>query len=128
MFACFAAKVAKSNRLDDFIGLHQNLFRLFAVAGFINTLFERLVTICEDDSEQPYLREAAHFWATQIADGFILFKQFKRVYKSKKEKVSKRITIFLKDLASFTETDFANVHVIQIRSQSTNYFSKVLET
>lgn len=73
--------------VDEFVGLHQNLFRLFAIAGFINTLFERLIMICEDDREKSYLREGASFWAVQIADGFILFKEFKKVYKAKKEKV-----------------------------------------
>lgn len=43
--------------------------------------------ICEDEQEKPYLREAASFWALQIVDGFILFKEFKKVYKAKKEKV-----------------------------------------
>lgn len=87
--------MVKSNRLDDFIGLHQNLIRLFAVAGFINTLFERLVMICEDDNEQPYLREAAHFWATHMADGFIFFKEFKRAYKTKKDKVIRYFWVLL---------------------------------
>lgn len=79
--------MAKSDRLNEFIGLHQNLFRLFAIAGFINTLFERFVTICEDTREKTYLREAAALWATQIADGFILFKEFKKACKEKKEQV-----------------------------------------
>lgn len=79
--------MANSAKVDDFIGLHQNLFRLFAIAGFINTLFERFVMICEDECEKPFLRKAASFWAIQVADGFILFKEFKKVFKRKKEKV-----------------------------------------
>lgn len=73
--------------MDEFVGLHQNLFRLFAIAGFIDTLFGRLISICEDDREKMYFREGAAFWTVQIADGFISFKEFKKIYKAKKEKV-----------------------------------------
>lgn len=82
--------MTKSQKLGEFIGLHQNLFRLFAIAGFINTLFERLVAICEDNREKKFLREAASLWAIQIADGFILFKEFKKACKGKKEQVRRK--------------------------------------
>lgn len=69
-----------------FVNVHQNLFRLFAISDFINALFNRLVTICEDDSESDVHRKAASFWGNEIAHGFRLFKEFKNFYKSKKEK------------------------------------------
>lgn len=72
---------------QKFIGIHQNLFRLFAICDFINNLFNRLLLICEDDVETIVLRKAATFWANEIATGFTVFKDFKQFYKTKKEKV-----------------------------------------
>lgn len=77
----------KSDQIAKFVGLHQNLFRLLAISDFINAFFKRFVSICEDDTENDEHRKAASFWATQIAAGFISFKEFKNVYKLKKEKV-----------------------------------------
>lgn len=70
------------------IGIHQNLFRLFAICDFINNLFSRLLLICEDDVETIVLRKAASFWANEIATGFTVFKEFKQYYKNKKETVN----------------------------------------
>lgn len=85
-----SASVYDTNRKDEqqkFIGIHQNLFRLFAICDFINNLFNRLLLICEDDVETIVLRKAATFWANEIATGFTVFKDFKQFYKNKKEKV-----------------------------------------
>lgn len=82
-----------SERREDqskFVGIHQNLFRLFAMCDFINNLFNRLLLICEDDAETLVLRQAASFWANEIATGFTVFMKFKQFYKNKKEKVSCR--------------------------------------
>ena len=78
--------VSANEELFKFIGLHQNLFRMLAICGFINTLFDRLMTICEDDLEDVARRKSASFWVNQIVAGYIAFKEFKNVYKSKKEK------------------------------------------
>lgn len=75
---------------QKFIGIHQNMFRLFAICDFINNLFNRLLLICEDDMETIVMRKAASFWANEIATGFTVFNDFKQFYKSKKEKVNWR--------------------------------------
>lgn len=72
-----------------FIGIHQNLFRLFAICDFINVMFMRLLYICEDELEEDFKRKAASFWSNEIATGFLVFKEFKNVYKAKKEKNAK---------------------------------------
>lgn len=79
-----------TNKEDQmkFIAIHQNLFRLFAICDFVNALFTRLLLICEDESDDDYRRKAASFWANEIVTGFIVFKDFKNFYKSKKEKVT----------------------------------------
>lgn len=76
------------SKLDQsrFIGLHQNLFRLFAICDFINEIFVRLVDICEDALEDDVRRKAASFWCAEIVTGFTIFNQFKNEYKAKKEK------------------------------------------
>lgn len=73
---------------NKFIGVHQNLFRMFAICDFINAVFMRFLTICEDEMEEEYFKQAAKFWAHEIATGFLVFKEFKLLYKSKREKVS----------------------------------------
>lgn len=70
-----------------FIGIHQNLFRMFAICDFINSIFMRFVNVCEDELEEEYQKQAASFWAQEIATGFLVFKEFKMLYKRKKEKV-----------------------------------------
>lgn len=80
--------VNKSDQISKFVGLHQNFFRLLAISDFINAFFSRFITICEDDLENDERRKAASFWAMHIVDGFITFKEFKNVYKLKKEKVT----------------------------------------
>lgn len=85
-----SATIFDTTRQDEqskFIGIHQNLFRLFAICDFINNLFNRLLLICEDEAETTVLRQAASFWANEIATGFTVFKNFKQFYKNKKEKV-----------------------------------------
>lgn len=69
-----------------FVGLHQNLFRLFAICDYINVIFVRLVEMCEDVLEDDVQRKAASFWCLEIVTGFAVFKQFKNEYKAKKEK------------------------------------------
>lgn len=69
-----------------FVGLHQNLFRLFAICDYINALFVQLVEMCEDVHEDDAQRRAASFWSLEIVTGFVVFKQFKNEYKAKKEK------------------------------------------
>lgn len=44
--------------------------------------------ISENKHEPEKRRLGASFWANQIATGFIVFRQVKRVFKTKKEKVS----------------------------------------
>lgn len=73
--------------MTDFVGLHQNLYRSMAICGYIETSFRILVDICEDDHEEDTRRRGAQFWANQIATGFILFKEVKRLFKAKKDKV-----------------------------------------
>lgn len=73
---------------SKFIGLHQNMFRLFAICDYVNVIFIRFIAMCEDELEEEHIRKAASFWANEIATGFINFKQFKHFYKTKKEKVS----------------------------------------
>lgn len=70
-----------------FVGIHQNLFRMFAICGFINAVFMRFIAVCEDELEDEYRKKAASFWANEIATGFLVFKEFKMLYKKKKEKV-----------------------------------------
>lgn len=70
-----------------FIGIHQNLFRMFAICDFINSMFLRLVHLCEDETANVDERCAASFWAQEIATGFLVFKEFKMLYKRKKENV-----------------------------------------
>lgn len=76
------------DKRQKFVAIHQNIFRLFAICDFINQLFLRLVSICEDDAELMVQRKAASFWANEIAQGFLLLKEFKNFYKSKREKRS----------------------------------------
>lgn len=78
------------SKLDKprFVGLHQNLFRLFAMCDYINAIFERLIAMCEDESEDETNRKAASFWCLEIVTGFAVFKQFKAAYKAKKERKS----------------------------------------
>lgn len=76
-----------SARVDDFISLNQNLFRTLAICGLIETAFKSLIDICEDDHELDSRRGGAEFWANQVAGGFILFKEVKRLFKAKKDKV-----------------------------------------
>lgn len=86
-----SATIFETTHKDEqqkFIGIHQNLFRLFAICDFINNLFNRLLLICEDDVETIVLRKTASFWANEIATGFTIFKNFKQFYKTKKEKVN----------------------------------------
>lgn len=73
---------------SKFIGLHQNLFRLFAICDYVNVIFIRFIAMCEDELEEEHIRKAGSFWADEITTGFINFKQFKNFYKTKKEKVS----------------------------------------
>lgn len=82
-----SAAVFDQNDRQKFVGIHQNLFRLFAICDFINNLFHRMLIICEDDMETIDLRKTASFWANEIATGFTVFKEFKQFYKNKKEKV-----------------------------------------
>lgn len=74
---------------DKFIGIHQNLFRMFAICDFINAIFMRFLAVCEDDLEDDYLKPASSFWAHEIATGFLVFKEFKVLYKTKREKVNR---------------------------------------
>lgn len=95
-----SATYCKSTNKDDqmkFIGIHQNLFRLFAICDFINAVFMRLLLICEDEIEEEYRKKAASFWANEIATGFLVFKEFKNIYKMKKEKVRTIISYFFFD-------------------------------
>lgn len=73
---------------DKFIGIHQNLFRMFAICDFINAIFMRLLATCEDDSEDENFKRAACFWANEIVTGFLVFKELKMLYKAKREKVN----------------------------------------
>lgn len=84
-------KTTNNDEKAKFIGIHQNLFRMFAICGFINAVFIRLLNICEDDLEEEYLKMAASFWINQIATGFLVFKEFKTLYKMKREKVKHAI-------------------------------------
>lgn len=76
---------------SKFIGIHQNVFRMFAICDFINAVFMRFLVVCEDDGEDEYQKKASSFWANEIATGFLVFKEFKMLYKTKKEKVSKNV-------------------------------------
>lgn len=80
--------IANKEEQFKFVGIHQNLFRMFAICDFINAVFMRLITVCEDELEDEYRKQAASFWANEIATGFLVFKEFKMLYKKKKEKVS----------------------------------------
>lgn len=84
----YSALATNKEEKIKFIGVHQNLFRMFAICDFINAVFMRLLAVCEDDAEDEYLKNAASFWANEIATGFLVFKEFKMLYKSKKENVS----------------------------------------
>lgn len=75
-------------RRTKFIAIHQNLFRMFAICDFINAIFMRLFMVCEDPLEEEYRKRAASFWIEEIATGFLVFKELKMLYKTKKEKVS----------------------------------------
>lgn len=76
------------NQTIKFIGIHQNLFRMFAICDFINSIFLRLVYLCEEDMANADEKSTASFWAQEIATGFLTFKEFKLLYKRKKESVS----------------------------------------
>lgn len=82
----------KSKQCDNdaikFIGIHQNLFRMFAICDFINSIFLRFIHLCEDDTANIDAKCTASFWAQEIATGFLVFKEFKMLYKRKKENVS----------------------------------------
>ncbi|XP_031640748.1 uncharacterized protein LOC116352352 [Contarinia nasturtii] len=82
-------KTSNKDEKSKFIGIHQNLFRMLAICDFINTLFMRMLNICEDELEDEYLKKAASFWTNEIATGFLVFKEFKMLYKMKREKNSK---------------------------------------
>lgn len=77
-----------------FIGIHQNLFRMLAICDFINAIFMRFVNVCEDNLVDEYQKKASSFWAQEIANGFLIFKQFKMLYKRKKENVSQLVRFF----------------------------------
>lgn len=81
-------KTTNKEEKAKFIGIHQNLFRMFAICDFINAVFLRLLNICEDDLQEDYLKKASSFWINEIATGFLVFKEFKMLYKTKREKVS----------------------------------------
>lgn len=80
-------KTTNKDEKAKFIGIHQNLFRMFAICDFINTVFMRMLNICEDDLEDECLKKATSFWTNEIATGFLVFKEFKMLYKIKREKV-----------------------------------------
>lgn len=93
-----SAKYSNATNKDEqmkFVGIHQNLFRLFAICDFINAIFNRLLLICEDDLEADSRRRAASFWANEIATGFAVFKEFKTFYKAKKEKVRFKLNFLM---------------------------------
>lgn len=73
-------------RVNELIAQHQNLFRSLAVCGFIETFFGCLVAICEDEHESEERRRGAQFWAEQVVSGFILFKEVKRAFRTRKER------------------------------------------
>lgn len=91
---CYRTKAQCDHQTIKFIGIHQNLFRMFAICDFINSVFLRFVHLCEDDTANADEKCTASFWAQEIATGFLVFKEFKMLYKRKRENVS-QLTEFL---------------------------------
>uniref|UniRef100_A0A182SLK6 Uncharacterized protein n=1 Tax=Anopheles maculatus TaxID=74869 RepID=A0A182SLK6_9DIPT len=59
--------------------MHSALFRGLAAMGCVQTFFEQLIVICEQDSVQTaHQRRWAAYWAQRIAAGFQLLKEFKK--------------------------------------------------
>uniref|UniRef100_A0A182PIE1 Ribosomal biogenesis protein LAS1L n=1 Tax=Anopheles epiroticus TaxID=199890 RepID=A0A182PIE1_9DIPT len=61
--------------------IHSELFRVLAVKGYIQTLFEKLIEICEQEKSVPDQndpRPGAMFWAHRIVFGFLLLKELKK--------------------------------------------------
>lgn len=85
----YRTKNCDDNQTIKFIGIHQNLFRMFAICDFINSIFLRFVHLCEDDTANDAEKCTASFWAQEIATGFLVFKEFKILYKRKRENVSR---------------------------------------
>lgn len=90
----FVAKFANRSSAEcqqtaEFITLHQNLFRSIAICGFVRPCFDFLLAICENGHETVERRLAASFWAHEIVTGFIIFKEIKRICKTKKERDAK---------------------------------------
>lgn len=85
---CYRLKSQSDNQTIKFIGIHQNLFRMFAICDFINSIFLRFVHLCEDETANSDEKCTASFWAQEIATGFLVFKEFKMLYKRKRENVS----------------------------------------
>lgn len=90
-----------AGRVNDFISLNQNLFRTLAICGLIETAFKTLIDICEDEHDVDERRGGAEFWANQIASGFILFKEVKRLFKTKKDKVNITHILFVTKIITF---------------------------
>ncbi|XP_035906280.1 uncharacterized protein LOC118509597 [Anopheles stephensi] len=58
--------------------MHSALFRGLAAMGCVQTFFEQLIVICEQDSLHTAPRRPAAYWAHKIAAGFQLLKEFKQ--------------------------------------------------
>lgn len=66
--------------------VHRRLIQTLVVKGYIQTFFEKLLEICEDDLAPANRRTGAMFWAKEIALAFHLLKRFKKLLVSLPER------------------------------------------
>lgn len=66
--------------------IHQQLFQMLVVKGYMQTYLEKLIAICEDDQERVERRLGAKYWATEITLAYRLLKRFKKALKVMPEK------------------------------------------
>ncbi|XP_055620557.1 uncharacterized protein LOC129764931 [Toxorhynchites rutilus septentrionalis] len=67
--------------------IHQRLFQMLVVKGYMQTYLEKLIAICEDDQERHERRLGAKFWAIAITRAYRLLKRFKKALKDMPEKL-----------------------------------------
>lgn len=71
----------------------QDLFRLFAVQGYIENLFVAFVQLAENQNADDYSRQGASYWATKMLQTFGMLSRMKRMYTEELDKNPKTKTV-----------------------------------
>ncbi|KAL7733901.1 hypothetical protein ACLKA6_011609 [Drosophila palustris] len=64
----------------------QNLFRLFAVQGYIENIFVAFVQLAENPNADDESRQGASYWATKMLQTFGMLRKMKRMYTEELDK------------------------------------------